>query len=461
MSKAHKTHGKNQPTEPSNARLGVLALLGAVAAGWSAFLWLELVKARTSGADPFCAFGESDCGALWDAGFAAAVHRFTGVPVAGWGVVWGVAALLLPVIVMGRRSGWPKHLAGVKLLGVLGLLSVVGLLAASAAAGLFCSSCAVVYGVAGLYGLIALTEKAAGPSSKGLAPVATALVGVFLVLLFPGLQTPKSAVEQEQEALAAAAEGAAEPADPVPSTDAPLGMPERFTSGGGTGDPARDAQLRRVISTLAPNMRQGLSNALKAYADSPVRPAETPRFLDGSPTAPTRIVEFTDTLCSHCASLHQTLEYLKGVVEEGSFSVESRQYPLDGNCNADLTARGPESVRCLAAKTKICLEGEPGYQEVTEELYRRQRTLTPADVYEAAAPYISRAELDACVSSSETAAELASDVEYAARFSPKGTPLVLVNGREGTPFAPFLYAMVLTGGSYSHPAFAALPKPNL
>ena len=42
----------------------------------------------------------------------------------------------------------------------------------------------------------------------------------------------------------------------------------------------------------------------------------------------------------------------------------------------------------------------------------------------------------------------------------EGTPLVLVNGRRGAAFGPFLYAMVLTKGSPDHPAFAGLPPPN-
>ena len=73
---------------------------------------------------------------------------------------------------------------------------------------------------------------------------------------------------------------------------------------------------------------------------------------------------------------------------------------------------------------------------------------------------MSRPELERCVASPEVAQELAEDVDYAWEFEPDGTPLVLVNGRRGTSFGPFLYAMVLTGGDPEHPAFEALPPPN-
>ena len=41
-----------------------------------------------------------------------------------------------------------------------------------------------------------------------------------------------------------------------------------------------------------------------------------------------------------------------------------------------------------------------------------------------------------------------------------GTPIVIVNGREGTPAPPFLYAMVLAGGNADLPAFSKLPPPH-
>jgi serine/threonine-protein kinase len=55
---------------------------------------------------------------------------------------------------------------------------------------------------------------------------------------------------------------------------------------------------------------------------------------------------------------------------------------------------------------------------------------------------------------------LREDVALAAKYHIEGTPLVLVNGRHGTSYPPFLLAMVLTGGSADDPAFARLPPPR-
>jgi serine/threonine-protein kinase len=64
------------------------------------------------------------------------------------------------------------------------------------------------------------------------------------------------------------------------------------------------------------------------------------------------------------------------------------------------------------------------------------------------------------VESPATDARLQEDIRLASSYEVEGTPLVLVNGRKGTSFGPFLYAMVLTRGSPDHPSFAALPPPN-
>ena len=48
----------------------------------------------------------------------------------------------------------------------------------------------------------------------------------------------------------------------------------------------------------------------------------------------------------------------------------------------------------------------------------------------------------------------------AAQYDSDGTPIVAVNGRRGTSYGPFLYAMILTRGNAEHPAFDALPPGN-
>jgi serine/threonine-protein kinase len=151
---------------------------------------------------------------------------------------------------------------------------------------------------------------------------------------------------------------------------------------------------------------------------------------------------------------------LRRHLPEGSFAVAPREFPLDGSCNPVLPARGPESVRCVAARARVCLEGHPRASEFAGALYRHQKGLSPERVLELAAPYKGRAEMEACMASPATRGRLEEDAILGSRFDADGTPIVAVNGKKGTSFGPFLYAIVLARGDAGHPAFRGLPAPN-
>jgi serine/threonine-protein kinase len=269
-----------------------------------------------------------------------------------------------------------------------------------------------------------------------LAGVTTA--AAYLLLLYPGLRTPRGAAEAGRDAIASATQGTAAPAR------APSGERDEVT---------------QFVESLAPELRQTLSDSLLIYKRSAPAAPPPPRSLLGPVSAPVRITEFTDVLCDHCAELHETMKSLREHTPPGSFSVDARQFPLDGACNSMLQPRPEESVRCIAAKARICLEGENGFA-YAGALFESQKTLSVDKVYALAAPYMPRPALEACIASAATRGKLEADVAAASPYEPDGTPIVVVNGRRGTSFGPFLYAMVLTKGSSTHPAFDTLPAPN-
>ncbi len=449
MAKKREQRTESETTQSQGRSLAWLVLIGATSAAWAQYLWSELIASR-SGGTPFCAFGQSDCGALWDGSFASAIHTYTGLPVAAWGVAWGWLALLLPLGALVYASqGRPLAPldAAIRWVAFGGLGGLVILLLASAMEGLFCTNCALTYLLTIAYVLVVwrgLQRKGVSDIGGGLPVVALSVVAVYLVLLYPGLNTPGSVVGEGEKALAAVAEISASASSPQQ----------------GMSNPQIDAQLADLIQNLPPQSRQALADSIYLYKSSPVFPLERPRALQGAADAGVRITEFTDPLCSHCATLHGTLVYLRTLLAPDSFAVDSRQFPLDGNCNSHLPIGGSESVRCLAARARICLESSPDSDDFAKAVYDRQSQLTPELVFQAAAPFANRSELESCIASPETATKLAADVDYAWRYQPDGTPLVLVNGRRGASFGPFLYAMVLTGGRTDHPAFASLPAAN-
>jgi len=449
---------EKRPTSPDSGDryLTVLTILGALSGLWALFLWRELIRSR-GGATPFCGFGGTDCGALWDADFAAVVHGWTGVPVAGWGVVWGGLAALLPLAAMTLGGGrWRARLVAATRLTALGGVAGVGvLLGASAAAGIFCFSCGLTYFLTLVYAGVALFGLGSRPLLAGAGVAAGVTLAFHLLLLYPGLATPRR--DADRHGLAEAAERA--------RGKATEGESRADSDGGGTASPPSAAtrlpSLEAFLAELPGQLHQGLADSLQIYRDSREPAGVEPRATAlGAPGAPVRITDFTDVLCSHCATLHETLAYLRDTLPPWSFAVESRHFPLDGNCNPHMTRRGPETVRCLAARAQICMEGTGHAFEYSGALFRVQASLTPEMVYQLATPYLDRAELESCIDSPETAAKLADDLAFAWHFEPRGTPLVLVDGRQGTAFGPFLYAMVLAGGDPEHPAFAVLPPPS-
>jgi serine/threonine-protein kinase len=433
---------------PSPASLAALAALGTLSALWALFLWAELLVSRTGGT-PFCALGgQADCAAVWNSAFASAVHRLTGLPIAGWGLAWGLVAGGLALLgllrgAQGRPDG--ALTSAIRLTAAAGLLTVFVMVAVAVGERAFCLGCVVTYFlVAGYAGIALLGWPGLGlpTPSRGLAWAVGTTALAFAVLLYPGLRTPKGAAASGREALQSLP-----PASPSSS------------GGEETGDGGRDAQVRELIASLSTEARQTFSDSLHIYRSQPPRTPIPARSLDGPESAPVRITDFTDVRCDHCKELHETLASLREKLPPASFSVDSRHFPLDGECNPGVqAARDP--VRCLAARARICLEGHAEARAFAALLFAEQKTLTRDRVFAIAAPHLPRREMEACVASPVTAEKLREDLAIASRYDPDGTPIVLVNGRQATSFAPFLYAMVLTYGRADHPAFASLPPPN-
>jgi Thioredoxin/Vitamin K epoxide reductase family len=434
------------PPAVSPRSLAKLVVLGALSALWAVVLWEELVRVR-SGGGSFCGFGgKFDCAAVWNGAFASTVHNVTALPVAGWGLVWSVVALFLPLAAL-LRTAENKPIdplvAAVRLTGLAGLLAVAVMIAESAISGAVCVACIGTYVLVGAYAFISVLQlRTAGfPSVRRGATLAAGATAVaFLLLLYPGLRTPKTTGEAGRRAVAEAARG--ESAGQVVT---------------GTGDTRRDERLNELIGSLEPALRQTLADSLAIYRASPTQHPPRPRALVGSDLAPVRITEFTDILCEHCASLHETMKTLRESVPPGSFSVDSRQFPLDSRCNSRVRGSREDDVRCVAAKARICLEPSGNEPKLAEALFASQKGLTREKVFEIAAPFMPRPELEACIDATPTRAKLEEDVAVASRYDSDGTPIVVVNGKMGTSFGPFLYAVIQTRGSAEHPAFAILP----
>ena len=433
--------------------LGTLAGLGVLSALWALFLWTELVRSR-AGAEPFCGFGESSgCSSLWEGSFASSVLEITGLPVAAWGLLWALLATAAPLLALALRVDGGeigRSLSAVKLLGAAGAASVVVLIVASSLEGSMCRSCVVTQALALGYGALAFYRLREAQLLAGWRPLLSLLVSavvLYLVFLIPDTPSQDAVGERARAALESSME----------SPEAPSSRAD--------DESRRQAseELSLFVSSLGPELRQGLSDTLALYAGAKELPYPSSRDLVGAADAKVRITVFSDARCSHCAQLHEGLEDLLAVVPLTRFSIDSRQFPLDGRCNSKLGPRNEDMARCLAARAQICMEPEGRAFDFSGEVLSHHGELTEELVMELAEAFLPRDRLDICLASPETSALLEEDIELAWRLEPRGTPLVVVNGREGSPFPPFLYAIVLAEGDPGHPAFEDLPpaRPEL
>jgi serine/threonine-protein kinase len=418
--------------------LRTAAAIAVVSAGWAAFLWQQLRVAR-SGGDPFCALGGGACATLWDGAFASQVQAWTGLPVAGWGVVWsGAAALAAGFSAARLQRGRPIEpwWSSVVVLAASGVAVAVALTGVSAAAGEFCSNCAITYaGIAAYAGAVflasgdlALPRGAAW--TRGVGTAGLAIGALFLALLYPGLATPRAGSQLGGQAFVRSDDSAA---DPI-------------------------AELSRMIAALPKRDRQALSNARARYAAAqPIKPRPV-RARVGPESAAVHITTFTDSACSHCALFHDALVPLLRAVPAGSVAVEQRVFPLDRSCNELVGGSGRPEV-CLAARVRVCLERDPRALELAGWLHHEAAPLSTKSIYREAERLTTRASLEACVAAESTDAKLRDDIEMAREAGLTGTPFLLVNGKPAATFMPFLYALVLAGGDIDHEVFAGLPAP--
>jgi serine/threonine-protein kinase len=427
-------------TRPSAAALATLFGSAAALTGLAIYQWLELLEVQ-AGRMPACAINATfNCAAVWNSPFAQLIHDTFGIPIAGFGVLWGAVALFAAGLLV-LKAGTPSHgafLATVKLWALVGIVSCVGLVAASVQAGAVCLTCLGTYALVIVYAVGAMFLLGPGglPTAAELAPgIGWALVlavPVFLALQVPGARTPKKAA----------------PKVPVAKKPTP-------PAAGGSG-------LDTIFAEMGQEEKLNTAWARAKWMASPTHDVSMypVRARKGPENAPVKFVEFTDLLCGHCAQFEKFMEELLAAVPPGLVSVEPRYYPLDGECNPRLKATAGDGLRCTGAKLQICLESHPRFFEIRKELFANQQkldlgTMMAIATRHGAEPMV----INACLASPDTEARLKQDIEYATKYGIQGTPFVLLNGREVALEPGFLFGMILSAGDVNAPAFLKLPPP--
>jgi len=414
-------------------------LLGLALAevGLSIFQWVELRSVQAGGTAVCSINATVNCETVWTSPFAQRVSGLTGLPVAGLGVVWGLAAAVSAGALLWRaRTGRPLRPAvlPVRTVGAVAALVCITLVAGSVSAGALCLTCLGTYGLVLGYAGVALGALP-GPMQPATTEWARAL----------GLPAVVAAASWLGLLVFAPSRSSSD-------------LPPR--SAGKSGSPSRD--VSQFLASRPESEKQALADALARFARTPaptqVELLPRGRVLKGPADAPVHLVEWTDVLCPHCRHLNDALEELQAAVPPGRLAVEPRQYPLDGACNPDVPQKG-DGLRCTGSLALICLEQAPDYWSLRDKLFAAQKTLTRESLLQiASSGSVARGQLEACIASPEAAAKLQDDIRYAGLYDPTGTPIVAINGKPAYATPVFLYALTMASGDPTAPVLtSALP----
>ncbi|MEW5855615.1 MAG: thioredoxin domain-containing protein [Myxococcota bacterium] len=480
MSKKTRKTTEPEDAPPTSPRMRVMPMVGLTVTSLAAALlstvqWMQLLVAAEGG-KPFCAVSEKmDCVSVWSSPFAKQIHSATGVPVAGWGLVWALVAFALSMLLWARASTSDERteqaIHALKATALVGVVTSLGLGGVSTNLGVFCIMCIFTYlltlAFAGFTALLPgpLMPPVADLVKGGLVAGALTVAG-YLMVLYPGQLTPtgKETGLEGIKPTTPTQQTAQAPTPPSPHAPAPPTPPQQATPPAPAAAPQfPDDEVGGFLKQLPPNALQGLSDTLGIMRES--TPKDTSRWPTrmtyGPASAPVKIVEFTDVRCGHCRQLSETMHEIQKLSPPGSFSVEARHFPLDSECNPEVKFTDGTGLRCLAAKALICVEKDPKFWDIHSKLFQEQESLSKQRVMEIVLEAnTSRKALEECIASKKTDELLKQDIAYAMAYDLEGTPLVIINGRKASSIPPFLYAMILAKGDPNHPAFQKLPAPR-
>lgn len=418
---------------------GIILVLSILACVLSLYQWYELFQWRSAGVTPVCSMGEYlSCNKVWDSALSHWVQRVTRIPLPVWGMAWAavVAVISARLLYAQRARGAVADLVQALRLTVLtGVAVVITLLLYSAKLGTFCPTCIGFYVLVLLITYYALryTAGISAPLMPAFLNSAIPLLVVVLILFYPGARTPL-----------------------LSPGERPLqNVVKGKTGGTATGETA----IKKYLATLKPPAQQAISQSLVSYRTNPALDVSTnvQRLVYGTASAPVHVMEWIDIRCPHCRHMEEALEEIREYTPPGSWSWELHQFPLDSQCNPILKRDGG-GISCLAAKIMICQSGSPEATPLRDQMFKEQRNLTKARIWELAAKSPEqRAQLQQCVDSQKTRNALRDDIQLAMRYRIEGTPLIVINKKKAAGIPIFIYSMILAGGQPDNPAFRALP----
>jgi uncharacterized membrane protein/protein-disulfide isomerase len=369
------------------ARLAlVCALIGLGVSGAAAYVHYRLVF------DPsyqsFCDVNSTiSCTQVYLSRFST----FRGVPVAVFGALWFVAVTLLSIAGMTARDSVRESVPGyLFVLSTLALAVVLYLGYASVVIlKTYCVLCFITY--AAVIGLFLVSGAATSVPMTTLPRrairdfrvlVTSPLAILIAVLFFAGAATTLAFFPREGSG----------GADVAASAPAP--------------GPAQTSEFERVMAT-APRVAMAIPN-------------------DG---AKVLIIDFSDFQCPFCRQAfyaYQPIVQKYQAQQPGSVKFVLKDYPLDSECNVNVTGGGPHPSACEAAVAVRLAQRQNKMAAMEEWLFSNQPSLTPPVVRQAARDVGGITDFDAKYAF--TLELVKGDIALGHQLGVRSTPTLFING---------------------------------
>lgn len=183
--------------------------------------------------------------------------------------------------------------------------------------------------------------------------------------------------------------------------------------------------LRALVATgllLLPLMRFLYSKYSPGGSDVCQTLAETQRQAPGLAIT---IEVYSDFQCPYCRKLDRQLQEL---TSRSGVRVMQQHYPLESNCNANVTTTWHPGA-CLQARAAICAEAFGAASEMRQRLFSEAPSSLKRVVELAAITGLDGSTFEACVMADAVFERLKASIERGRAVGVNATPTLIINGR--------------------------------
>lgn len=188
----------------------------------------------------------------------------------------------------------------------------------------------------------------------------------------------------------------------------------------------------------AQNMDQIVRSSVNDWAQAaPIEMIPVAPIAKGAEAADAKmtIVEFADFLCPHCKTAGPTLKAFASARKDVRLVFQA--WPLDGECNSKIKVS--TGLRCGLARIAFCagkISSEKGWEAIDwifdrQHEFRDDRSQLEPTVKSAAADLgMNSDETVACVNSEEAKNAVRQQADLGHKINMEGTPTIVVNGKK-------------------------------